>query len=474
MTRKKNMEEKRTKTICTLSDDRCDVDFIRSLYSMGMNVVRINSAHATMDGAARIVRNVRAVSDRIALLIDTKGPEVRMTATESEKGFEVSTGEILNIYGGRPRISGRQGIYTNCSTLVKDVPEGSRILIDDASIELTVLSKDNEKLICRVCNKGVIRGKKSINIPEVHIPLPSLTDNDRKFINWAIEADIDFIAHSFVRSSNDLKEIHKILKEAGSHMKIISKIENQQGIDNLNDILHESYGIMVARGDLGVEIPPERIPMIQKHIVEECRKCRKPVIIATQMLHSMIENPRPTRAEVTDVANAIFQGADAIMLSGETANGKYPLEAVSTMSRIAAEAEKSLGISLDLKFNEVLKPIAATLAYNMVEASTRLPVKAIIIDTWTGRTGRYLAEFRPKVPVYAMCYRKFTVRELALTFGIEGYHFDIQESKEEMVRNSIRILTEAGKLSKGDLVGFVGGSFNDALGASYMEFKYID
>jgi pyruvate kinase len=467
------MEEKRTKTICTLSDDRCDVDFIRSLYSMGMNVVRINSAHATMDGAARIVRNVRAVSDRIALLIDTKGPEVRMTATESEKGFEVSTGDILNIYGGRPRISGRQGIYTNCSTLVKDVPEGSRILIDDASIELTVLSKDNEKLICRVCNKGVIRGKKSINIPEVHIPLPSLTDNDRKFINWAIEADIDFIAHSFVRSSNDLKEIHKILKEAGSHMKIISKIENQQGIDNLEDILNDCYCVMIARGDLGVEIPAERIPHIQKKIVEKCRARKKPVIVATQMLHSMIDNPRPTRAEVTDIANAIAQSTDAIMLSGETAYGKYPVEAVRTMSEIALESEKYIDVSLDVNLEKVTKPIAAVLARSIVGATQEIPVKAIIFDTWTGRTGRYLAEFRPKVPIYAMCYNGHTMREMALTYDVYGYPFEVTGTKEGFVNNSIRILLEDGKISKGDLVGFIGGSFNDVLGATYMEFKYV-
>ena len=201
---------------------------------------------------------------------------------------------------------------------------------------------------------------------------------------------------------------------------------------------------------------------------------RKPVIIATQMLHSMIENPRPTRAEVTDIANAIFQRTDAIMLSGETANGKYPVEAVSTMTKIAVEAEKSIDVSLDLQLNEVLKPIAATLARNLVEATIQLPVKAIIFDTWTGRTGRYLAEFRPKVPIYAMCYQNFTMRELALTFGIFGYPFSLQQSKEDMVRNAIWILKKEGKLQDGDLVGFIGGSFNDELGATYMEFKYVE
>ena len=468
------MEEKRTKTICTLSDDRCDVDFIRSLYNKGMNVVRINSAHATMDGAARIVRNVRAVSDRIALLIDTKGPEVRMTATESEKGFEVSTGDILNIYGGRPRISGRQGIYTNCSTLVKDVPEGSRILIDDASIELTVLSKDNEKLICRVCNKGVIRGKKSINIPEVHIPLPSLTDNDRKFINWAIEADIDFIAHSFVRSSNDLKEIHKILKEAGSHMKIISKIENQQGIDNLNDILHESYGIMVARGDLGVEIPPERIPMIQKHIVEECRKCRKPVIIATQMLHSMIKNPRPTRAEVTDIANAIYYRTDALMLSGETASGKYPIEAVKIMASIAEQAEKDKmrenDIDIPLKENS---SVTEFLAKNAIKATELLGVKGIITDANTGKTARNLSAHRGPNPVIALCYKEKTMRLLALSYGITPIYQQDKKDLHEQYTTALEVLLQKGFVSIDDKIVYIGGSFGEKKGTTFLEINNV-
>lgn len=467
------MKDKRTKIICTVSDFRCDVDFLRSLYENGMNVVRINSAHATLEGAGKIVENVRAVSENIAILIDTKGPEVRLTATKDKDGFPVNPGDKLYFHDGEERDSDKEALYTNCSSFVNDVPEGAKILIDDASIELKVIAKEPERLVCEVCNSGIIKGKKGINVPNVHIKLPSLTEKDRRFVRWAIESDIDFIAHSFVRSKEDLLEIQEMLDKAKSHIKIISKIENQQGIDNLKEILHHSYGVMIARGDLGVEIPEERIPLIQKEIVDKCREFRKPVIIATQMLHSMIENPRPTRAEVTDIANAIFQKTDAIMLSGETASGKYPIEAVSTMTRIAKEVEKSIIVSVDQPLNEVLKPIAATLARNLVEATIQLPVKAIIFDTWTGRTGRYLAEFRPKVPIYAMCYRKFTMRELALTFGIFGYPFDIQQSKDEMVRNAIWILKNEGKLKEGDLVGFIGGSFNDELGASYMEFKYV-
>ena len=467
------MNGKKTKIICTVSDRQCGVDFIRSLYENGMNVIRINSAHASLEGAQQIVDNVRAVSDKIAILIDTKGPEVRLTGISDPDGISVNKGDVVYFLAGEEQESSKDALYTNCRTFVRDVPAGARILIDDASLELHVTDKDADRLVCEVCNNGVIKGKKSINVPDVHINLPSLTEKDRIFIRWAIDADIDFIAHSFVRSKDDLAEIQSMLDEARSHIKIISKIENQQGIDNLDEILHHCYGIMIARGDLGVEIPEEKIPLIQKEIVQRCRVFRKPVIIATQMLHSMIENPRPTRAEVTDIANAIFQRTDAIMLSGETASGKYPIEAVATMTRIACEAEKSIDVSVDLKLSEVLKPIAATLAKNLVEATIQLPVKAIIFDTWTGRTGRYLAEFRPKVPIYAMCYQNFTMRELALTFGIFGYPFNIQQSKEDMVRNAIWVLKNEGKLQPGDLVGFIGGSFNDELGASYMEFKYV-
>ena len=467
------METKKTKIICTISDINCSVDFIRELYVNGMNVVRINSAHATIEGAQQIVDNVRAVSDRIAILIDTKGPEVRLTSMEGPVGFMVAEGDGVEIRRGVDAPCSNKVLYTNCASFVDDVPVGASVLIDDGSVELYVVSKETDKLICRARNSGVIKGRKSVNVPGVHISLPALTDKDKVFINWAIDADIDFIAHSFVRNKEDLIEIQAILDSRESHLKIISKIENQQGIDNLDEILTHSYGVMIARGDLGVEIPAERIPLIQKKLIQRCRERKKPVIVATQMLHTMIENPRPTRAEVSDVANAILQSTDAIMLSGETASGKYPVEAVKTMCRIALETEESILTPPDLTLDNVTKPIAAVLARSLVAAKLKLPVKAIIFDTWTGRTGRYLAEFRPKVPIYAMCYNGFTMREMALSYDIYGYPFEITGTKEGFVKNSIKILLEDGKISKGDLVAFIGGSFNDVLGATYMEFKYV-
>ena len=467
------METKKTKIICTISDINCSVDFIRELYVNGMNVIRINSAHATIEGAQQIVDNVRAVSDRIAILIDTKGPEVRLTSMEGPVGFMVAEGDGVEIRRGVDAPCSNKVLYTNCVSFVDDVPVGASVLIDDGSVELHVVSKEVDKLICQARNSGVIKGRKSVNVPGVHISLPALTDKDKVFINWAIDADIDFIAHSFVRNKEDLIEIQAILDSRESHLKIISKIENQQGIDNLDEILTHSYGVMIARGDLGVEIPAERIPLIQKKLIQRCRERKKPVIVATQMLHTMIENPRPTRAEVSDVANAILQSTDAIMLSGETASGKYPVEAVKTMCRIALETEESILTPPDLTLDNVTKPVAAVLARSLVAATLKLPVKAIIFDTWTGRTGRYLAEFRPKVPIYGMCYRDFIMREMSLIYDIYSYPFSITSTKEEFVTNAIKILKEDGKLNEGDLVGFIGGSFSNEIGATYMEFIYV-
>ena len=468
------MFEKKTKIICTISDINCEVDFIRELFENGMNVARINSAHANIEGAQRIVDNIRQISDKIAILIDTKGPEVRLTAMESSVGFLVDVGDIIKIKNGVDLLCNQQTLYTNCPNFVEDLTLGAHILIDDGAMDLLVLDKKDETLICQVGNKGLIKGKKSINVPGVHISLPSLTQKDISFIKWAIDAKIDFIAHSFVRSKDDLFEIQTILDKYSSTIKIISKIENQVGVDNLDDILSHCYGVMIARGDLGVEIPAEKIPYIQKQMVEKCRARKKPVIIATQMLHSMIENPRPTRAEVTDVSNAIYQSTDAIMLSGETANGKYPVEAVKTMCKIAKESEKYIEVKLDVNLEKVVKPIAAVLARSIVKATTEIPIKAIIFDTWTGRTGRYLAEFRPKVPIFAMCYNDSTMRELALSYDVWSYKFDIQKSKEDFVVNSISILKKKGHIKSGDIVGFIGGSFNDELGATYVEFKYVE
>ena len=313
---------KHTKIVATISDQRCDVEFVRSLYNAGMNVVRLNTALMMEEGLNRVVTNVREVSDRIGILMDTKGPEVRTTTASEPIPF--TTGETVKIMGDPDKETTHDCIYVSYRNFVGDLTVGSDVLIDDGDLELKVIEKHDDYLVCEVENDATLGSRKSVNVPGVRINLPSLTDKDRKNILWAIENDLDFIAHSFVRNKQDVLDIQHILDEHKSPIKIIAKIENQEGVDNIDEILEVAYGIMIARGDLGIEVPAEKIPGIQRVLIRKCVEVKKPVIVATQMLHSMIKNPRPTRAEVTDIANAIYYRTDALMLSGETAYGKYP------------------------------------------------------------------------------------------------------------------------------------------------------
>lgn len=469
--------KKQTKIVATISDNRCEVEFIKSLYNEGMNVVRINSAHTTFEGAKQIVLNTRAVSEGIAVLIDTKGPEIRTTEVQGGV-MKVEQGMRINMKGcqkGACVSSLEDALYVNDSNFFEDIPQGAYILIDDGEIELQVVDKccENESLICEVINSGVIKSRKSVNVPGVRIDLPSLTQRDIEYIHWAIENQIDFIAHSFVRTKEDLIDIQNILDEHDSQIKIISKIENQQGVDNIDEILDHCYGVMVARGDLGVELPAEQIPITQRTLVKKCIESKKPVIIATQMLHSMISFPRPTRAEVSDVANAIYQRVDAIMLSGETAMGKYPVEAVRTMTTIARRIEKEVAPIVDINMVRINNEITAQLSRSAVRASTNLPVEAIVSDTLSGRTARYLAAFRGKKPVFTLCYRKHVMRELALSYGVFAEYGEPLIAHDRFTFQMLVRLEKEGVLNPSDLVVVVGGSFGAARGASFMEISKV-
>ncbi|MDR2564372.1 MAG: pyruvate kinase [Prevotellaceae bacterium] len=461
--------KKKTKIVATVSDRRCEPDFLKELYECGMNVARINTAHVNTDSAKMVVDNVRKIADDIALLIDTKGPEMRITQMINDEGFEVKAGHVIVISGDKEKASSEEMLYVNYLNFVRDVPLDAVILIDDGEIGLKVNDKTDEYLLCEVLNDGKIKGRKSVNVPGVHVKLPSLTPKDIDFINWAVDNEIDFIAHSFVRNKQDVLDIQKILDERKSRIKIIAKIENKQGVDNIDDILNHVYGIMVARGDLGVEIAAEKIPGIQRLLLKKCREHKKPVIIATQMLHSMIEHPRPTRAEVSDVANAIYQHTDAIMLSGETANGNYPIEALATMAKIAVEIEKQLEAEPNINLLRVTQPITAILARAAVEASTRLPIKAIVVDTISGRTGRYMAAFRPRVPVFAKCYNERAMRELALSYGVFATMMCPRKTKDEFEQAAIKSLLDENCVKPDDMIAVVGGSFGPTTGASFME-----
>lgn len=469
------IRNKKTKIVCTISDLKCDVDFIRDLYQEGMNVVRINSAHASLEGSSKILKNIREVSDRIAVLIDTKGPEVRLTELENPEGYAVKEGDLLSICNGIDQKSTPKTLFTNYFRFVSEIPVGSEILIDDGDLSLCVESKDDQALHCKVNNSGIIMGRKSINVPGVSINLPAITEKDKRFIEWAVDQEVDFVAHSFVRSKADLEKVNEIIfgRNPKSTLKIISKIENQEGVDNIEEILDLSYGIMIARGDLGIEIPAEKIPVIQKRMIKRCRIRKRPVIVATQMLHSMIVNPRPTRAEISDVASAVMSYTDAIMLSGETAYGKYPIEAVRTMTKVAIEVEAYHSSKSRLKLEDNKQPISAILAQSLVSASEKVKLRCIIIDTMTGRTGRYLSAYRPNVPIYAQCYRSSSVRALALSYGVKAKCIKRMESKEEFMQTALKSLEKRGRIDLEDTVGVLCGSFGASTGASLMEIATV-
>ncbi|MFT5749061.1 MAG: pyruvate kinase [Ancylomarina sp.] len=462
--------KKGTKIIATISDRKCDVEFLTELFEEGMNVVRLNTAHQSHADAQKVIDNVRAVSEKIALLIDTKGPEIR--TIEIKDDFYLSKGDKMKIVGSESDFKGEDVFAVNYEFFVRDIEVGHRVLIDDGDLELLVIEKNEDFLTVEAQNEGSLKNRKSVNIPGVSIDLPSLSKKDKEFIQFAIDQDIDFIAHSFVRKKEDILEIQKILDARDSKIKIIAKIENQEGVDNIDEIIECVYGVMVARGDLAIEIPAAKIPVIQRDIIRRCVDNKKSVIIATQMLHSMIENPRPTRAEVSDIANAIYTRTDAIMLSGETAYGDYPVEAVKVMTEVAKEVEKEL--FPDKLYREPRhKEVSSVLARSAVNASQFLPVKAIVTDTLTGRTARYLSSYRGNVPVYALCYSKRVMRELALSYGVEADYKEQLASRDEFVKEVMFTLMGKGYFKSEDSVIILGGSFGPSKGVSFMEVSNV-
>ena len=466
---------KQTKIVCSISDLRCDVDFIRSLFNAGMNVVRMNTAHATPEGLRKIIHNVRAVSPHIGILIDTKGPEVRTTGIAQPITYK--TGEVVKIFG-RPEMDTTHDIINvSFPDFALDVKAGDDILFDDGAIDMKVQEIVGPTVYAEVQNDGVLGAHKSVNVPGEHIDLPALTERDRRNILLAIDEDIDFIAHSFVRSAADVEAVQKILDEHHSDIKIISKIENQEGIDNIDEIIHASYGVMVARGDLGIEVPVERIPGIQRNIIRKCVEHHKPVIVSTQMLHTMINNPRPTRAEVTDIANAIYSNTDALMLSGETASGKYPLEAVKTMAAIAEQAEKDRQ-SFDPIYNVPLNEHCSQrefLSHAAIEATRLLGVEGIITASKSGYTARCLATYRGPKPILAICYNEKTQRWLNLSYGVIAVYQKEHASSDVIFRAALRMLRQKGYLKNEDKVAYLSGSLDNlGEGTTFLEINKVN
>ncbi len=463
---------KQTKIVASVSDLRCDQEFIRKLFFAGMNVVRMNTAHATEDGIREIVRNVRAVSPHIGIMIDTKGPEIRTTGVKEP--IQYKAGDVVKIFG-RPNMETTHDIINvSYPNIADDVKEGDNMLFDDGELDMKVIENTGPMLVACVQNEGTLGAHKSVNVPGEHIDLPALTEKDKRNILLAIDLDIDFIAHSFVRNAADVHAVQEILDAHGSDIKIISKIENQEGVDNIEEIIDASYGIMIARGDLGIEVPLEQIPGIQRRIIDSCIAKKKPVIVATQMLHTMIHNPRPTRAEVTDIANAIFSRTDAVMLSGETASGKYPLEAVQTMSRIAEQAEKDRLASEDVKLtSDHVITQREFLAHAAIESTRKLGVKGIITDSETGETARALASFRGPTPILAICYKEKTQRWLNLSYGVIPIYQKKHITSQQVFMAAVRMLRQKGYIQLDDSIAYLSGSFGEGGGTTFVEINKV-
>ncbi|UHA72432.1 pyruvate kinase [Paenibacillus sp. 481] len=453
---------RKTKIVCTIGPSSESLENIKKVILAGMNVSRLNFSHGDYEEHGNRIKTIRQacgeMNKTVAILLDTKGPEIRTgkLAVEpidlvEDEYITLTTEEIL---GDKDRIS------VSYENLPRDVEVGSTILIDDGLIGLTVVDIQGTEIKCKIVNGGTIKSRKGVNVPGVKISLPGITEKDANDIRFGIEQNVDFIAASFVRKASDVMEIRNLLKEHNAeHIQIISKIENQEGVDNLDEILEVSDGLMVARGDLGVEIPAEEVPLVQKRMIEKCNRAGKPVITATQMLDSMQRNPRPTRAEASDVANAIFDGTDAIMLSGETAAGKYPVESVLTMSRIAEKAESALDYrEIFLKQSSKQQP-SVTDAISQAVANTALDLnaKAIISSTQTGHTARMVSKFRPKAPIIAATPSEQVMRGLSLTWGVVPVKSEQAASTDEMFAIAEQGGVKSGLVSQGDLVVITAG-----------------
>lgn len=453
---------RKSKIVCTIGPASESLENIKKLILAGMNVARLNFSHGDYEEHGNRIKTIRQAAKElnktVAILLDTKGPEIRTGKLEVEP-IELVQDEYLTltteeILGDQNRIS------ITYADLPGDVQVGSTILIDDGLIGLTVVDIQGTEIKTRIVNGGTIKSKKGVNVPGVSISLPGITEKDTNDIIFGIEQDIDFIAASFVRKASDVLEIRSLLeKHNASHIQIISKIENQEGMDNLDEILEVSDGLMVARGDLGVEIPAEDVPLAQKEMIRKCNIAGKPVITATQMLDSMQRNPRPTRAEASDVANAIFDGTDAIMLSGETAAGKYPVESVLTMSRIAEKAESALNHREIFMKQQIAQETTVTEAISQSVAISALDLnaKAIISSTVTGHTARVVSKYRPKSPIIAVTTQERTMRQLSLSWGVTPVYGQEATSTDELLETALQGGKNSGLVKGGDLVVITAG-----------------
>lgn len=459
---------KKTKIICTMGPNSDDRELTRQLILNGMDIARFNFSHgdhAEQKARLDMLKSLREELDvPVAALLDTKGPEIRTGRLKEGKKVTLQSGGTYTLTT-RELVGDETTGHINYEGLPADVTAGDRILIDDGLIELEVRKVQNQDVVCHIINGGELGERKGVNVPNVRVNLPALTDKDKEDIRFGIEEGFDFIAASFVRTGDAIREIREILSEQGSQMQIIAKIENAEGIENLDDIIEASDGIMVARGDMGVEIPAEQVPHIQKMIINKCNMACKPVITATQMLDSMIRNPRPTRAETTDVANAVYDGTDAVMLSGETAMGKYPLEALRMMAGICEASEQYLdyhGYQKRMVSGENRRNISNAVCYSSVSTAHDLGAKAIIAPSISGYTARLLSKWRPGAQIIGLSPSATAVRQMQIYWGVRPFQARRAASTDELIEASVDLLKEKGMLADGDIAVVTAGVVNRA------------
>ncbi|MCO6332260.1 pyruvate kinase [Staphylococcus epidermidis] len=454
---------RKTKIVCTIGPASESEEMLEKLMNAGMNVARLNFSHGSHEEHKARIDTIRKVAKRlnktIGLLLDTKGPEIRTHNMKDglivlEKGKEVIVS--MDEVEGTP-----EKFSVTYENLINDVNIGSYILLDDGLVELQVkeINKDKGEVKCDILNTGELKNKKGVNLPGVKVSLPGITDKDADDIRFGIKENVDFIAASFVRRPSDVLDIRQILEEEKAEITIFPKIENQEGIDNIEEILEVSDGLMVARGDMGVEIPPESVPMVQKDLIRKCNKLGKPVITATQMLDSMQRNPRATRAEASDVANAIYDGTDAVMLSGETAAGQYPEEAVKTMRNIAVSAEAAQDYKklLSDRTKLVETSLVNAIGVSVAHTALNLNVKAIVAATESGSTARTISKYRPHSDIIAVTPSEKTARQCAIVWGVNPVVKEGRKTTDALLNNAVATAVETGRVSNGDLIIITAG-----------------
>jgi len=452
---------RRTKIVCTIGPSIDSKEMIKELIGAGMDVARLNLSHGSIEDHLRRLKMIREVSadlqSNIGFLFDTRGPEVR-TGDLDQDYVVLEDGQDF-VLTTEPVIGNSQRVSVTYEELHSDLKPGCNVLIDDGLISLEVIEVSGREILCRVLHGGELRSYKGLNTPGTRINLPAISQEDQEDIKAALENDVDFLAASFTRGSDDILEIRRLVEKNRGSIMILAKIESREGVESYDQILDVSDGIMVARGDLGVEIPPEEVPLLQKQFINKCNKLGKPVITATQMLDSMIRNPRPTRAEASDVANAIFDGTDAVMLSGETAIGRFPIEAVKTMSRIAERTEEGLDFKriMEELSSTMRKTVTGAISYSTSRVAYELGADAIITATQSGYTARMVSKYKPRAPIVAVTSRRQVASQLTLTWGVHALVCPPANSTDDMFRNSIQVSLREGLISDGNLVVITAG-----------------